>query len=52
MAYVYSCDCGWTARDDTPDGFVAAVEAHIAETHTDMVGKLSPADILALAEEQ
>jgi hypothetical protein len=52
MAYVYSCDCGWTARNDTPAGFVADVEAHIADTHTDMVGKLSPEDIIALAEEQ
>ena len=52
MAYVYSCDCGWTGRNDTPDGFVADVEAHIAESHTEMVGKLSPEDIMALAEEQ
>jgi predicted small metal-binding protein len=52
MAYVYFCDCGWTARNDSPDGFVADVEIHIAEAHTDMAGKLSPDDILALAEEQ
>ena len=52
MAYVYSCDCGWTARNETPAGFVAEIEAHIDETHPDMVGKLTGDDIMALAEEQ
>jgi predicted small metal-binding protein len=52
MAYVYSCDCGYVARGDTAEAFVADVEEHIARAHPDMVGKLSREDILALAEEQ
>jgi predicted small metal-binding protein len=52
MAYVYSCDCGYVARGETEDEFVADVEAHIDQTHPDMIGKVSREDILALAEEQ
>jgi predicted small metal-binding protein len=52
MAYVYSCDCGYVARDETADEFVADIEAHIDQAHPDMIGKLSREDILALAEEQ
>ena len=52
MAYVYSCDCGYVARDETADEFVADIEAHIDRAHPDMIGKLSREDILALAEEQ
>jgi predicted small metal-binding protein len=52
MAYVYSCDCGYVARGENVDAFVQDVEAHIADAHPDMVGKLSREDIIALAEEQ
>ena len=51
MAFVYSCDCGYTARADTAGEFVADVERHIAATHPDMVGKLDRDEIVALAEE-
>lgn len=51
MAFVYSCDCGYVARDDTAAEFVADIERHIGTTHPDMVGKLDRDDILALAEE-
>lgn len=52
MAYVYSCDCGWSARAETAEAFVDDIEAHIEQAHPDMAGKLSREDILALAEEQ
>ncbi len=52
MAYVYSCDCGYVARGETAEQFVADIEAHVAAAHPDMVGKLAADDILALAEEQ
>jgi predicted small metal-binding protein len=34
-------------RGESDDELVAQVERHIAETHADLVGKLSRADILA-----
>lgn len=52
MAYVYSCDCGYVARGETAEEFIADVEAHVDQVHPDMVGKLSREEVLALAEEQ
>lgn len=33
------------------DELVASVESHIAEAHPDLVGKVSPEDILAAAKD-
>jgi hypothetical protein len=38
-------------RGDDDDQLVANVERHLAEAHPDLVGKVSPEDILAAASE-
>ena len=45
-----TCECGETARAETDDELVAAVERHIREQHPDMVGRLSREQILGMAE--
>jgi hypothetical protein len=50
MAWMIRCECGETARAETDDQLVAAVERHIREQHPDMVGKLSREQILGMAE--
>lgn len=52
MAYVINCDCGFVVRADSEDELVKNAEAHIADAHQDMVGKVSREDFLAMAEEQ
>jgi predicted small metal-binding protein len=51
VAYVYSCDCGYVARAETPAEFITDIERHISGSHPEMVDKLDRDDILALAEE-
>lgn len=51
MAKVVNCPCGTTVRGDSDDELVANVEAHVQESHPDMVGKMSRDDILGQAEE-
>jgi predicted small metal-binding protein len=52
MAYVINCDCGFVVRGETEDEIVSAGQAHIADAHPDLVGKMSRDDLLAIAEEQ
>jgi predicted small metal-binding protein len=51
MALVINCDCGFVVRGETEDELVAGGEAHMADAHPDMAGKVSREDLLAMAEE-
>lgn len=51
MTKLVNCECGDVVRGETDDELVAAVEKHVDEHHPDLVGTLSRADILAMAEE-
>jgi hypothetical protein len=48
---VVHCPCGENVQGETDDEVVGAVEAHIAESHPDMVGKYSREQILEMAHE-
>jgi predicted small metal-binding protein len=51
MAKLINCECGAIVRGTSDDELVNAAEAHVAEAHPELVGKLSREDILAMAEE-
>ena len=51
MAYMITCDCGYVSRGETEDDLINEVNQHIHEVHPDMAGKVSPDDLLAMAEE-
>ena len=51
MSKLINCECGAVVRGQTDDELVKAAEAHVAENHPELVGKLSREDILAMAEE-
>jgi len=50
MAMILRCECGELTRAESEDELVAIVERHIAEQHPDLVGRLTPEDILGMAE--
>ena len=51
MSKVINCECGETVRADSDDELVRKVEAHVGESHPELVGKMSRDDILGMAEE-
>ena len=51
MAKLINCECGEIVRADTDDDLVAIVGAHVNRDHPELVGKMSRADVLAMAEE-
>jgi hypothetical protein len=52
MAKVFECERdGEVIRGENDDELVAKVERHVAESHPDLVGKVSREDILAAAKE-
>ena len=52
MAKEFKCERdGVVIRGENDDELLAKVERHIAEAHSDLVGKVSRADILATAKE-
>jgi hypothetical protein len=52
MAKVFECERdGVVVRAEDDDELVASVERHVADSHPDLVGKLSRDDILASATE-
>ncbi len=51
MSKVINCECGEIVRGETDDEVVGKVEQHVGAAHPELVGKLSRADILAMAEE-
>ena len=51
MRKVINCECGEVVRAENDDELVAKVEAHVAEAHPELVGRLSRDDVLGMAEE-
>ena len=51
MGKVINCECGEVVRADGDDELVQKVEAHVAQAHPELVGKLSREDVLGMAEE-
>jgi predicted small metal-binding protein len=51
LAKLFTCQCGYIVRGSTDDELLANAEAHINEAHPDLVGQVSRADLLAMAEE-
>jgi hypothetical protein len=52
MSRVVNCECGEIVRAESDSELVAQVEAHVAQAHPEMVGRLSRDDILGMAEEE
>lgn len=53
MAKVFECERdGVVIRAEDDDELLADVERHVADAHPDLVGKLSRADILAIAKDE
>jgi hypothetical protein len=52
MVKVFECERdGEVIRGENDDELIANVERHVAESHSDLVGKVSREDILAAAKE-
>jgi predicted small metal-binding protein len=51
MAKLINCECGQVVRGETDDELIANAEDHIKRNHPELVGKISRADLLAMAEE-
>jgi predicted small metal-binding protein len=51
MGKLINCECGEVVRAESDDELVSQVEAHVNRDHPELVGKLSRADVLAMAEE-
>ena len=51
MGMVVNCECGEIVRADGDDELVAKVEQHVAAAHPELVGQMTRADILGMAEE-
>jgi predicted small metal-binding protein len=52
VAKVIKCDCGYVARGGTDEELLADAHKHIEESHPDLAGRISRADLLAMAEEE
>lgn len=50
MALQITCACGYVFRADDEDGLWDKAQAHLADAHPDMVGKVARSDIIAQAE--
>jgi predicted small metal-binding protein len=51
MSKIVNCECGDVVRAESEGELIRKVEAHVAEKHPDLVGKLSRDDILGMSEE-
>jgi hypothetical protein len=51
MSRVIKCECGQVIRGETDDQLIDKAEAHVNESHPELVGKLSRNDLLGMAEE-
>jgi hypothetical protein len=51
MSKIVNCECGEVIRAETDDDLVKAVGSHVERDHPELVGKLTRADVLAMAEE-
>lgn len=52
MSMVIQCECGYRVRGESEDELLANADRHVGDTHPDLVGKISRADFLAMAEEE
>lgn len=52
MSKVVNCECGEVVRAENDAELVTRVEAHVEQSHPEMVGKLSQDDILGMSEEE
>ena len=52
MAKVVHCECGTDVKGESEDELVDRVEAHIADSHPEMVGTMSREQILEMSEDQ
>jgi len=51
MSYVINCECGATVRAENEDSLVSQVEAHVADAHPELQGKMTRDDILAMSQQ-
>ena len=51
MAKVIRCQCGFLGRGETVEEAAAVIEAHMREDHPELIGKVTRADLVAMAEE-
>jgi predicted small metal-binding protein len=51
MSKVINCECGYVAKGSTDEELLRDAQAHIADAHPELVGKVGDADLLAMAEE-
>jgi predicted small metal-binding protein len=52
MSMVIKCECGYQVRGQSQDELLANADRHVADTHPDLVGKITREDFLAMAEEE
>ena len=52
MGKLINCECGEVVRGEDDDDLVANAEAHVAEAHPELVGKISREDLLGMSEEE
>ncbi len=51
MSKVVHCECGTDVEAETEDELVVKVEAHVTESHPELVGKMSREQILEMAHD-
>lgn len=51
MAKAVNCECGELVQASTDQEVIDKVQAHVEAKHPDLIGKLTTADILAMAAE-
>jgi predicted small metal-binding protein len=51
MRKIINCECGEAVRASSDEELLAAVKAHLTRDHPELLDKLSPEDILGMAEE-
>jgi predicted small metal-binding protein len=49
---IINCECGETIRANDDDELVQKVEQHVAQAHPELIGSMSRADALAMAEDE
>jgi hypothetical protein len=49
---VIRCECGWECRTESREAAAALMRRHLAAEHSGLSGVPTPADLLAMAEEE
>jgi predicted small metal-binding protein len=52
MAKVVNCECGLIIRGEDDEELFEQVQSHISDHHPDLVGTVTRADLLSMAEEE